>query len=98
MVNVLPGIKFSGDLKPIVIFRVCPAPSGLRISFSIVTPSEISALNWSSVRSLLPILTEISSDAGASNNPGISSVSLIALIGEEPSFLIVITAVKSCLL
>ena len=48
---------------------------------------------------LLPLIfTVMSSAAGASNSPGISSVNLIRLIGEEPSLVIVTVADKSCLL
>ena len=45
---------------------------------------------------LLPIFTAISSAAGASKSPGMSSVNRIRLIGDEPSFLIVTDAVTSC--
>ena len=93
----MPGASPIGSFVPIVIDKVWPAPSGLLISFSIVTPWAISALNCSSVISDFPILTEISSTAGASKRPGTSSVNRTKLIGDEPSFLIVTDAVSSCL-
>ncbi len=46
---------------------------------------------------LFPILTAMSSTAGASNSPGMSSVKRIRLIGDDPLFLIVTDADNSCL-
>ena len=77
---------------------MCPSPSGLLISFSIEIPCATSVLNCSSDMLLPLIFTVMSSAAGASNRPGISSVNLIRLIGEEPSLVIVTVADKSCLL
>ena len=77
MVSDLPGAKRNLSTRPIVMFSVWPAPSGLRNSFSIVTPDVISAFHWSAAKSPPPILIEMSSAAGASNNPGISSVNRI---------------------
>ena len=73
-----------GPRVPMVSIIVWPWPSGERCSFSMVMPSEISALYWSSSMAFPSILMVNWSAEGASNRPGMSSVMRMRLMVDEP--------------